>query len=139
MRCCLLAVLVTAMAAHPVAAEVGERHLVAHDASAALRDAAHRDVVRVTVWYPAAPGATEVPLDLGPHFIAGSAAPDAAFEDQRPRATILLSHGFGGSARLMAWFGTALARHGYVVIAVDHPGNNGIDPMTDDAGLFAGH
>ena len=30
----------------------------------------------------------------------------------------------------MAWFGTALARHGYVVIAVDHPGNNGRDPMT---------
>ncbi len=43
---------------------------------------------------------------------------------------ILLSHGFGGSARIMAWFGTALARHGYVVIAVDHPGNNGRDPMT---------
>ena len=30
----------------------------------------------------------------------------------------------------MAWFGTALARHGYVVVAVDHPGNNGRDPMT---------
>ena len=43
---------------------------------------------------------------------------------------ILLSHGFGGTARIMAWFGTALARHGYVVIAVDHPGNNGRDPMT---------
>ena len=43
---------------------------------------------------------------------------------------ILLSHGFGGSARIMGWFGTALARHGYVVIAVDHPGNNGRDPMT---------
>ena len=31
---------------------------------------------------------------------------------------------------MMAWFGTALARTGYVVIAVDHPGNNGVDPMT---------
>jgi predicted dienelactone hydrolase len=30
----------------------------------------------------------------------------------------------------MAWFETALARHSYVVVAVDHPGNNGRDPMT---------
>ena len=59
-----------------------------------------------------------------------SAAPDAAFADQQPRPVILFSHGFGGTARIMAWFGTALARHGYVVIAVDHPGNNGADPMT---------
>lgn len=31
---------------------------------------------------------------------------------------------------MMAWFGTALARQGYVVVAVDHPGNNGVDGMT---------
>ena len=43
---------------------------------------------------------------------------------------ILLSHGFGGSARIMGWFGIALGRDGYVVIAVDHPGNNGADAMT---------
>jgi predicted dienelactone hydrolase len=30
----------------------------------------------------------------------------------------------------MGWLGTALARAGYLVIAVDHPGNNGIDTMT---------
>jgi predicted dienelactone hydrolase len=30
----------------------------------------------------------------------------------------------------MGWFGLALARHGYVVVAVDHPGNNGVDKMT---------
>ena len=116
------------------AATVGERHLVAHEASAALRNASHGDELRITVWYPAAPGAVEAPLDIGPPgkplFTPGSAAPDAAFEDARPRPVILLSHGFGGTARIMAWFGTALARHGYVVVAVDHPGNNGRDPMT---------
>ena len=39
---------------------------------------------------------------------------------------------------MMAWFGTALAREGYIVIAVDHPGNNnGMDPMTiGGAALF---
>jgi predicted dienelactone hydrolase len=63
-------------------------------------------------------------------FTPGRAAPNAAFEDQRRHAVILFSHGFGGTARVMAWFGTALARHGYVVVAVDHPGNNARDTMT---------
>ena len=31
---------------------------------------------------------------------------------------------------MMGWFGVPLARAGYVVIAVDHPGNNGLDKMT---------
>jgi len=131
----ILAILFAAPVWAAAAATVGERHLVAHEASAALRNASHKDDLRITVWYPAAPSASEAPLDIGPPgkpplFIAGSAAPDAAFEGARPRPVILLSHGFGGSARIMGWFGTALARHGYVVIAVDHPGNNGRDPMT---------
>jgi predicted dienelactone hydrolase len=135
MRTLLYGTLVAALAVQAAAAaEVGERHLIAHDASAALRDARHSDEVSVTVWYPAAAGAAEVPLDIGPPgnplFKPGSAAPDAPFADQQPRAVILLSHGFGGTARIMAWFGTALARHGYVVVAVDHPGNNSRDPMT---------
>src|ERR1700744_6083629 len=130
-----LAMLLAALAVSPAAAgTVGERHLVAHEASAALRNASHDDALRMTVWYPAAPNAAEAPLDIGPPgkplFTPGSAAPDADFEDARPRPVILFSHGFGGTARIMAWFGTALARHGYVVIPVDHPGNNGRDPMT---------
>ncbi len=128
------ALLSVCCAASAEAATVGERHLVAHEASAALRSAAHSDELRITIWYPAASGASESPLDIGPPgkplFTPGSAAPNADFEDFRPRPVILLSHGFGGSVRIMAWFGTALARHGYVVIAVDHPGNNGRDPMT---------
>ena len=131
----ILAILLSALAVETAAAAtVGERHLVAHEASAALRNASHDDILRITVWYPAAPDAVEAPLDVGPpgkpNFTSGSAAPNADFEDARLRPVILLSHGFGGSARIMGWFGTALARHGYVVIAVDHPGNNARDPMT---------
>jgi predicted dienelactone hydrolase len=122
------------LAASAASATVGERHLVAHEASAVLRNAWHSDELRITIWYPAAPQAVEAPINVGPPgmplFTPGSAAPNADLEDARPRPVILLSHGFGGSARLMAWFGTALARHGYVVIAVDHPGNNERDPMT---------
>jgi predicted dienelactone hydrolase len=131
----ILAVLLAALAAGTAtAATVGERHLVAHEASAALRNASHDDNLRITVWYPAASNAVEAALDIGPPgkptFTPGSAAADAAFEDARARPVVLLSHGFGGTARIMAWFGTALARHGFVVVAVDHPGNNGRDPMT---------
>ncbi|MFI4972986.1 MAG: alpha/beta hydrolase family protein [Caulobacterales bacterium] len=116
------------------AGQAGERHLTATNPTAALRDAEHRDTVRVTVWYPAAADAKELSLDIGPPdkplFRVGSAAPDAAFADDRRRPVILFSHGFGGSARMMAWFTLPLVRAGYVVIAVDHPGNNAMDKMT---------
>jgi predicted dienelactone hydrolase len=116
------------------AGQVGERHLTATNPTAALRDAEHRDTVRVTVWYPAAADAKEVSLDIGPPgkplFKVGAAAPDATFADDARRPVILFSHGFGGNSRIMAWFALPLARAGYVVIAVDHPGNNALDKMT---------
>jgi len=134
MKAALAGIFYLSLALTAKAAAVGERHLVAHEASAALRNASHSDELRVTIWYPAATGAAEATLDVGPPgkplFTSGAAAPNAEFADGKPRPVILLSHGFGGSARMMGWFGTALARHGYVVIAVDHPGNNGRDPMT---------
>jgi predicted dienelactone hydrolase len=116
------------------AGPVGERHFQTTDATAALRDAEHRPNVRVTVWYPAAEGAVEERIDLGPPgkplFLIGAVAPNAAFADTKRRPVILFSHGFGGAARMMGWFGVPLARAGYVVVAVDHPGNNGVDKMT---------
>jgi predicted dienelactone hydrolase len=126
--------LVLTAAAAPDAGPVGERHFQTTDATAALRDAGHRPQVRVTVWYPAAAGAPEERIDIGapgaPLFRVGAVAQGAPFADAQPRPVILFSHGFGGTARMMGWFGLALARHGYVVIAVDHPGNNGLDRMT---------
>ncbi|MFI4933180.1 MAG: alpha/beta hydrolase family protein [Caulobacterales bacterium] len=116
------------------AGPVGERHLVTTDSTAALRDAEHRPQVRVTVWYPAADGSKEERIDIGPPgaplFVVGAVAQDGAFVDAKRRPVILFSHGFGGTARMMAWFGIPLARAGYVVVAVDHPGNNGVDKMT---------
>lgn len=118
-------------------AQVGEMHRVADEPGAAIRDSAHRSQLRVTIWYPAAPGASEQPIVIGPEthpdFAIGMAAVNATpapdpVDGKRP--VILLSHGFGGSARLMGWFGIAMARQGYVVVAVDHPGNNGLDAKT---------
>jgi predicted dienelactone hydrolase len=132
----LMAAALAAVAlASPVRADsAGERHLTAQQPSAALRDADHRPLLQITVWYPAADGADELSLDLGPPgkplFLVGSAAPDAPFVDTKRRPVILFSHGFGGTARMMGWFTTSLARAGFVVVAVDHPGDNGLDKMT---------
>src|SRR6185437_9103283 len=79
----------------------GERHLMASDASAALRDADHRDNFRVTVWYPAQNGAREQRIDLGPPgpllFKVGASAPGAGFADAAPKPVVLFSHGYGGT------------------------------------------
>jgi len=124
-------------------AQVVETHRLTEEQSAAIRDSPHRTQLRITIWYPAVPGASEQPILIGPEahpdFIVGTAAMDAApapdpAEGKRP--VILLSHGFGGSARLMGWFGIAMARQGYVVVAVDHPGNNALDPMTVPGALL---
>jgi predicted dienelactone hydrolase len=116
------------------AAPVGETHRVTTEPTASLRDAKHRTELRITIWYPAAADAVERSIVVGPPerplFEIGAAAPDAAFADGARRPVILLSHGFGGTARIMGWFGIAMARSGYIVIAVDHPGNNGADEMT---------
>ncbi|WP_313299525.1 alpha/beta fold hydrolase [Stenotrophomonas sp.] len=111
----------------------GERHGTTIVASASVRDAQHRDTLRYTVWYPAPAASGETALTIGPPaaplFDVGRSAKDAPVVGER-LPTLLLSHGNGGSARMMGWLGTALARAGYLVIAVDHPGNNGADEMT---------
>jgi predicted dienelactone hydrolase len=130
-----IGIFVILAAAQAHAGPVGETHRLPSDPTASLRDAAHRSELRVVVWYPAAADAVEQDLTIGPPakpmFDVGSVAPDAAFApDSNQLPVILLSHGFGGSARMMGWFGIAMARKGYVVVAVDHPGNNGADTMT---------
>lgn len=114
-------------------AAVGEMHRSTTTPTAALRDASGSPRVAITVWYPATDGAIEKPLLIGPPdrplFDSGRAAPDAPVANGR-HPVVLLSHGFGGTARVMAWFGTRLADAGFIVIAVDHPGSNGLTPIT---------
>ena len=92
-------------------------------------------VLLATVWYPASAASREEPQWIGEpgsaFAAAGIAAPDAA-----PAATpagfplIVISHGTGGSALAMAWLGTRLAAHGFIAVAVNHPGNNALEPHT---------
>jgi apolipoprotein N-acyltransferase len=88
-----------------------------------------------TIWYPAAANANEAPQWIGtggaPLALAGRAAPDAGLA---PAPTgfplVVISHGTGGSASAMAWLGTRLAARGYIAVAVNHPGNNALEPYT---------
>jgi predicted dienelactone hydrolase len=126
-----VAFILTAQAsAHPA----GERHFTANEPAAAVRNANHSPALRITVWYPTEDTAKTTSIDIGPPgsplFRVGATALNAAFAPGRRRPVILLSHGFGGTARMIGWFGVPLAQDGYVVISVDHPGNNGLDPMT---------
>jgi predicted dienelactone hydrolase len=89
------------------------------------------------VWYPAPVTAVEVQQVIGPPnaalFEAGMASPKAPLVPaMKPLPLIVLSHGSGGSALQMAWLGTALARAGFIVAAVDHPGNNALAPYTPE-------
>ncbi len=126
-----------ALSAAPEPFTAGERHLATTSPTAAERNRGEA-ALRITIWYPAS--ASEAEVDIGPPksplFVAGRAAKDAAFADARRHPLVLLSHGFGGSARQMTWLGTALARHGSIALAVDHPGANSVDGITD-AGAYA--
>lgn len=110
---------------------IGQRVMAADHPPAAPRNADGSPRLRITVWYPAASVGTAA---------AGAALPvmrDAPPAAGGRRGVILLSHGFGGAAVAMGWFAAAMVEAGYVVIGVDHPGNNGLEPMTKTgAALF---
>ncbi|MGY4313912.1 hypothetical protein ACVWW1_003215 [Bradyrhizobium sp. JR3.5] len=90
--------------------------------------------LRVMIWYPAVAEAREQPQSIGPRLIpfarAGRAAPDAAPAVGPRRPLVLLSHGFGGTASDLAWLGVGLAAHGFIAVAVNHPGNNQLEDYT---------
>lgn len=110
------------------------RQLTTSQPSARVRNHDGSDTLRILVWYPSSVTGGLASLDLGPPgaplFKVGSVARGGAFHDATPRPVIMLSHGFGGSAQMMGWFAIAMAQRGYVVIGVDHPGNNGADQLT---------
>lgn len=116
----------------------GETERSAQSASAALRSGRGDATLRMLVWYPAAGAEREVTIGAPgrPLFIAGQVAAGAPWADDRPHPLILLSHGFGGIGRQLTWLGSALARQGYIVAAVDHPGTEGRDGITP-AGAYA--
>src|ERR1700722_9881717 len=106
------------------------------------REAKTRALV-TDIWYPADAAAVEQMQWIGspdsPFAKAAKAARDAALIAGSERfPLILLSHGIGGSSAMMAWLGAALASHGYIAAAVNHPGNNALEDYTIPGAVFWG-
>lgn len=86
----------------------------------------------VALYYPTT--APERPLVMGPFALhAAVSAPAAA----SMKGLILLSHGTGGSELGHSSLAQALARHGYLVAAVRHPGDNWQDRSLLQQGVSA--
>jgi predicted dienelactone hydrolase len=95
---------------------------------------AQTHALAATVWYPAAASAVEREVEipgLSDIFELGRAAQDADLASAPAKfPMVVISHGTGGSALTMSWLGHGLAAHGYIAVAVNHPGNNGAEAYT---------
>ena len=88
--------------------------------------------VHVSIWYPTASDAAPVLLGETPAFIGQPVIRDAA-PVTGPHPLVVLSHGYGGSWRNLAWLAADLVDAGYVVAAPDHPGTTTFDMRKPDA------
>lgn len=120
----------------------GERALDLHPGGVRNWRGAAAGVLHCTVWYPADATAPETPQEfapagLPPLFHAGSAASNAPLARGAGKLPlVVLSHGLGGSADQFGWLAPALARRGYLVLGVNHPGNNTLEPYTAEGALL---
>lgn len=82
------------------------------------------------VWYPAAAGTIEkewtVAIFQAGHNAQG--APLSAIPTKLP--LVVLSHGTGGSAAGLSWLAENLAKHEFIVAAVNHHGNTAAESST---------
>jgi predicted dienelactone hydrolase len=91
--------------------------------------------LNVVVWYPASERTAVRPIAFGPpgapYFAEGEGAKDAPIaETARSLPFVVVSHGTGGSAYDLEWLCVGLAARGYIVAAVNHPGNNALEAPT---------
>jgi predicted dienelactone hydrolase len=134
----MMVALVAGLLARPGVAlttfKAGASSRVFHPTHARNWRGAKTEALVTTIWYPVsedAKGVVEEQMPMGPMWVAGKAAVDAPMAAAPAKfPLVMLSHGTGGSAMQMAWLGTVLARHGYIAVAVNHPGNNGLEPYT---------
>ena len=114
---------------------VGETRRLFHPPVARHWRGAKTEALVTTIWYPVAPEIPEIAHDIGPPghpiFFGHAAAIDAPPSPARSKyPLLLLSHGTAGTAGSLDWLGSALAAAGYIVAGVNHPGNNGLEPVT---------
>src|SRR5450631_26143 len=91
--------------------------------------------LKVVLWYPVSAPTAVGPIVLGPphapYFSEGVSAMDAPIAKTPARFPfVVVSHGTGGTAMDLAWLCAGLAARGYIVAAVNHPGNNALERPT---------
>ena len=110
---------------------VGLRRLFFEDAHRSNWDKTGPRPLLTDVWYPAAETAVESDVFIGtpamPFFNAGRAARDADMASAT-FPLILMSHGTGGMSLQLGWLASQLASEGYIAAAVNHHGNNALEP-----------
>ncbi|WP_408477581.1 alpha/beta hydrolase family protein [Paraburkholderia megapolitana] len=116
---------------------VGETSRLFHPEVARNWRGAATEGLVTQIWYPVYRGIPESRRDIGladrQFFRAHPAADDAPLSASHAKyPLLLLSHGTGGSAGSLDWLASALAANGYIVAAVNHPGNNALEPLTQD-------
>ncbi len=98
---------------------------------AAIAATDDRPPLSVSLWYPTASTAKPISLGETPAFVGFPVIRDAQ-PTPAPHPLIVLSHGYGGSWRNLAWLAGELAGRGYVVAAPDHPGTTTFDMQSSD-------
>ncbi|MBB3655125.1 putative dienelactone hydrolase [Rhizobium sp. BK650] len=88
--------------------------------------------VHVSIWYPTVSDATPILLGETPASVGQPVIRDAE-PTTGPHPLVVLSHGYGGSWRNLAWLAVELVNVGYVVAAPDHPGTTTFDMRKPDA------
>ncbi|RMT68932.1 hypothetical protein ALP29_02182 [Pseudomonas syringae pv. avii] len=82
--------------------------------------------LEMAVWSPSTSTAQPKLIADNLVFIGVLAVPDAAPTPGK-HPVVVLSHGYGGNWGKQAWLASALARQGYIVAAVNHPGTTSQD------------
>lgn len=83
----------------------------------------HNDrALEMVVWYPSKAITDTQLIGDNPVFVGASAMPDAPPAAGK-HPLVVLSHGYQGNWRNQVWLASALARKGYIVAAVNHPGS----------------
>ena len=122
----MLAALLAFATSAALAAQVGWRQITVPGLPGAT------EPILVNLYYPTQTAERSMALGPFPVHVAPQAPPDAAF-----KGLIVISHGLAGSEFVHESLAEALARDGYLVAALRHPGDNWQDHGLIDRGPSA--
>lgn len=116
-----------------MAYKVGLKRFFYQDANRSNWDGTGPRPLVTDVWYPATETSIETDTLIGPpdvpFFKVGKATRDAdLLTTGESFPLILLSHGTGGVSLQLGWLASYLASQGFILAAVNHHGNNGLEP-----------